>query len=150
MPEASKDHDVLVIGGGNAGISLAARLRRDGLHDVAVTESRPVHRYRPLLNYVGAGEASMSDLERPAANVLPDGCTSVRDEVVAVEAEGRVVVLASGTVTGFVGDGDTDDLVGHELLRKPFTVAALAAAVAGSLSRGASGSHPISGAAAAG
>jgi signal transduction histidine kinase len=53
-------------------------------------------------------------------------------------------------VTGFVGDGDTDDLVGHELLRKPFTVAALAAAVAGSLSRGASGSHPISGAAAAG
>ena len=53
-------------------------------------------------------------------------------------------------VTGFVGDGETDDLVGHELLRKPFTVAALAAAVAGSLSRGASGSRPISGAAAAG
>jgi signal transduction histidine kinase/CheY-like chemotaxis protein len=53
-------------------------------------------------------------------------------------------------VTGFVGDGETDDLVGHELLRKPFTVAALAAAVAGSLSRGASGLRPISGAAAAG
>ena len=53
-------------------------------------------------------------------------------------------------VTGFVGDGDTDEMVGHELLRKPFTVAALAAAVAGSLSRGASGSRPISGAAAAG
>jgi len=53
-------------------------------------------------------------------------------------------------VTGFVGEGETDDLVGHELLRKPFTVAALAAAVAGSLSRGASGSRPISGAAAAG
>ena len=53
-------------------------------------------------------------------------------------------------VTGFVGDGETDDLVGHELLRKPFTVAALAASVAGSLSRGASGSRPISGAAAAG
>ena len=53
-------------------------------------------------------------------------------------------------VTGFVGEGETDNLVGHELLRKPFTVAALAAAVAGSLSRGASGSRPISGAAAAG
>ncbi len=53
-------------------------------------------------------------------------------------------------VTGFVGDGETDDLVGHELLRKPFTVAALASAVAVALSRGASGSRPISGAAAAG
>ncbi len=53
-------------------------------------------------------------------------------------------------VTGFVGDGETDDLVGHELLRKPFTVAALASAVATALSRGSSGSRPISGAAAAG
>ena len=53
-------------------------------------------------------------------------------------------------VTGFVGDGDSDDMVGSELLRKPFTVAALAAAVARALSRNTSGSHPISGAAAAG
>jgi signal transduction histidine kinase/ActR/RegA family two-component response regulator len=53
-------------------------------------------------------------------------------------------------VTGFVGDGENDELVGSELLRKPFTVAALAAAVAQALSRDASGSHPISGAAAAG
>lgn len=53
-------------------------------------------------------------------------------------------------VTGFVGDGETDDLVGHDLLRKPFTVAALASAVAQALSRSSNGSRPISGAAAAG
>ncbi|MDQ3078534.1 MAG: ATP-binding protein [Pseudomonadota bacterium] len=53
-------------------------------------------------------------------------------------------------VTGFVGDGENDELVGSELLRKPFTVAALASAVAQALSPDASGSHPISGAAAAG
>jgi signal transduction histidine kinase/CheY-like chemotaxis protein len=53
-------------------------------------------------------------------------------------------------VTGFVGDGESDDLVGHDLLRKPFTVAALATAVAHALARNSSGSHPISGAAAAG
>ena len=33
-------------------------------------------------------------------------------------------------VTGYVGEGETDDLVGYELLRKPFTVGALASAVA--------------------
>ena len=55
-------------------------------------------------------------------------------------------------VTGYVGDGEGSDLAGYELLRKPFTVNALATAVAASLSRHAraSGSPPISGAAAAG
>ncbi|NUT00575.1 MAG: response regulator [Sphingomonas sp.] len=38
-------------------------------------------------------------------------------------------------VTGYVGEGETGDLVGHELLRKPFTVGALANAVALALSR---------------
>ena len=38
-------------------------------------------------------------------------------------------------VTGYVGEGETDDLVGYELLRKPFTVGALATAVAAALAR---------------
>jgi signal transduction histidine kinase/ActR/RegA family two-component response regulator len=38
-------------------------------------------------------------------------------------------------VTGYVGEGETDDLVGYELLRKPFTVGALASAVAAALAR---------------
>ena len=38
-------------------------------------------------------------------------------------------------VTGYVGEGEGEDLAGHELLRKPFTVNALAAAVATALGR---------------
>ena len=38
-------------------------------------------------------------------------------------------------VTGYVGEGESDDLRGHELLRKPFTVGALAGAVSAALSR---------------
>ena len=38
-------------------------------------------------------------------------------------------------VTGFVGDGESDDLRDHELLRKPFTVGALQDAVAAALTR---------------
>jgi signal transduction histidine kinase/ActR/RegA family two-component response regulator len=41
-------------------------------------------------------------------------------------------------VTGYVGEGESDDLRSHELLRKPFTVGALASAVAAALSRDAS------------
>ena len=38
-------------------------------------------------------------------------------------------------VTGYVGEGESDDLRGYELLRKPFTVGALAGAVSASLAR---------------
>ena len=38
-------------------------------------------------------------------------------------------------VTGYVGEGESDDLRSHELLRKPFTVGALASAVAAALAR---------------
>jgi CheY-like chemotaxis protein len=48
------------------------------------------------------------------------------------ETHGDFAVLF---VTGYVGDGETDHLVGYELLRKPFTVGALANAVSSALSR---------------
>ena len=38
-------------------------------------------------------------------------------------------------VTGYVGEGESENLIGHELLRKPFTVGALASAVATALSQ---------------
>jgi len=38
-------------------------------------------------------------------------------------------------VTGYVGEGESEDLRGHELLRKPFTVGALANAVSAALAR---------------
>jgi signal transduction histidine kinase len=38
-------------------------------------------------------------------------------------------------VTGYVGEGESDDLRDYELLRKPFTVGALAASVAAALAR---------------
>jgi signal transduction histidine kinase/ActR/RegA family two-component response regulator len=41
-------------------------------------------------------------------------------------------------VTGYVGEGESDDLRRNELLRKPFTVGALASAVAAALARTAS------------
>ena len=94
-------HEVLVIGGGNAGISLAARLLRDGVSDVAIVEPEQVHRYRPLLNYVGVGEAPMSSLERPMADVMPDGCTWIRDSVVSVAPEASTVTTREGRTLGW-------------------------------------------------
>lgn len=95
-------HDVVIVGGGNAGISLAAKLRRQGVDDVALVEPRPVHHYRPLLNYVGAGLAPMTALERPTRDLVPDGCTLVDDSVTAVDPThpaGAEVTTTSGSLT---------------------------------------------------
>ena len=92
-----RHHEVLIVGGGNAGISLAARLLRDGASDVAVVAPQPVHRYKPLLNYVGGGQATMADLERPMADVVPDGCEWIRDSVVAVDPAGMTVRTRGGS-----------------------------------------------------
>ena len=53
-------------------------------------------------------------------------------------------------VTGYVGEGEGEDLVGYDLLRKPFTVSTLAASVATALARRPNVSRPTGGAAAAG
>ena len=50
----SHHHRVLVIGGGTAGIPVAARLLRKGHADVAVIEPSSVHYYQPLWTLVGA------------------------------------------------------------------------------------------------
>ena len=94
-------HDVVIVGGGNAGISLAARLRRIGAHDVAVvTPDRP-HRYRPMLNYVAGGQASMDELTRPPASVVPKGVTWLPTSAVRVHPERRELELADGRRVGY-------------------------------------------------
>ncbi|QHT57638.1 FAD-dependent oxidoreductase [Cellulomonas sp. H30R-01] len=89
-------HDVLVIGGGNAGISLAAKLRRDGCRDVAVVEPKDVHEYRPLLSYVAGGMATLDDLRRPQADAMPPGVRWYQDAVTAIDPARSAVRLASG------------------------------------------------------
>ena len=88
--------ETLIIGGGNAGISLAARLLRDGARDVTLVAPQPVHRYKPLLNYVSGGEATMADLERPMADVVPDGCEWIRGSVEAVDPAAMTVRTRGG------------------------------------------------------
>jgi Pyridine nucleotide-disulphide oxidoreductase. len=53
-------HRVVIIGGGTAGITVAAQLARRGIHDVAVIEPSTKHYYQPLWTLVGAASPKRS------------------------------------------------------------------------------------------
>ena len=94
-------HGVLVIGGGNAGLSVAGRLRRYGVDDIAVIEPRARHLYQPLFSHVAGGTARASQASRPQADVMPHGVALIRDRVVSVDPETNSLALESGRRLGY-------------------------------------------------
>jgi len=50
-------HDILIVGGGNAGLSVAARLRHAGHKGIGLIEPSEKHYYQPLWTLVGGGRA---------------------------------------------------------------------------------------------
>lgn len=117
----------MIVGGGNAGISAAARLHRRGIRSVAVIEPERVHTYRPLLSYVGGGQAPLREAERTQRSVTPRGTTWLEDSALAVDAAADTVRCASGRSYRFadliLAPGlvpDTDALAGiHVALDTP-------------------------------
>ncbi len=94
-------HRILIIGGGNAGLSVAARLRNAGQDDIAVVEPNDKHYYQPLWTLVGGGRAEAQESERPQASVMPQGVAWIKDAATATDPDAKTVTLASGVVVGY-------------------------------------------------
>ncbi|GAA3039435.1 NAD(P)/FAD-dependent oxidoreductase [Actinokineospora globicatena] len=88
---------VVIVGGGTAGITVAARLLRAGVRDVTVVDPADTHHYQPLWTLVGGGRAPLRESARPQASVMPKGVTWVRRSAVAVDPDARRVRLDDGT-----------------------------------------------------
>ncbi|WP_405653448.1 FAD-dependent oxidoreductase [Streptomyces sp. NBC_00019] len=89
-------HRVAVIGGGSAGISVTARLRRAGVTDITLIEPSDTHWYQPLWTLVGGGQAPLHTTRRPEGSVIPDGVRWIRRRALAVAPEARTVTLSGG------------------------------------------------------
>ncbi len=87
---------VVVIGGGNAGLSVAGRLRRAGVRDVTVIEPRGTHVFAPLQSHIAGGRARVADAVRPQAKATPRGVRWVQDAATSIDTGRRVVRVAGG------------------------------------------------------
>ncbi len=87
---------VAVIGGGNAGLSVAGRLNRMGIRDVVVIEPRKYHVYKPLLSHVAGGMALPAMAVRNQGDVTPRGVKWIRETVAAIQPGLSTISLASG------------------------------------------------------
>jgi sulfide:quinone oxidoreductase len=99
---APKDHhQIVIVGGGTAGVTVAARLvRKLRAADVAIVEPSEKHYYQPLWTLVGGGEFPKQVTERDEATVIPKGVTWIRDAVVEFLPEKNAVVTrADRTLT---------------------------------------------------
>ena len=76
---AVSKHDVVIVGGGAAGISTAASLlRRRPKLDIAILEPAETHYYQPGWTMVGAGVFDRASTARPMASVMPPGVTWIK------------------------------------------------------------------------
>jgi sulfide:quinone oxidoreductase len=91
---ADATHDIVIIGGGAAGIAVASSLlaRKHDL-DIAVIDPADVHFYQPGWTLVGAGVFDASITARTMASLLPRGVHWIKSAVAAFEPERNAVTL---------------------------------------------------------
>ena len=95
-------HEVVVVGAGAAGISIAASLkkRRPGL-DIAVIDPADIHYYQPGWTMVGGGVFDADDTARTMGSLIPRGVRWIKAAVAAFEPERNAVILDGCRVVGY-------------------------------------------------
>ncbi len=89
--------DIVVIGGGSAGIGLlASLLKRDPHLNITLIEPNDHHSYQPAWTLVGGGAYDVKKTRRPLADVLPNGVTWVQAAVTELLPDEKTLILDSG------------------------------------------------------
>lgn len=91
---ADATHEVVIVGGGAAGIAVAASLlaRSPGL-DIAIVDPADIHYYQPGWTLVGGGVFDAATTARTMASVLPHGVRWIKSAVAAFEPDRDALVL---------------------------------------------------------
>jgi sulfide:quinone oxidoreductase len=93
---------IVIVGGGTAGIDVAARLCRAlGDPDVTIIDPATEHAYQPGWTLVAAGVFPREHFIRSEASLIPAAAKWVQERVGSFEPDANTVVLESGTRIGY-------------------------------------------------
>jgi sulfide:quinone oxidoreductase len=100
-PVMKSHYNILVVGGGTAGITVAAQLRRKlQTYDLAIVEPSQKHYYQPLWTLVGAGVFPKQQSERAESAFIPRGAAWIQESVAEFRpAENAIVTSGGRTIT---------------------------------------------------
>jgi len=96
---SSTRHQVLIVGGGTAGITVAAILKRRAPGtDIAIIEPSHEHYYQPAFTLVGAGVYPLARTRRAEKSLIPVGVRWICDAALTFETEKNTVRIKNGDV----------------------------------------------------
>lgn len=96
------NHQILIVGGGNAGISVASQLlRKNNNLDIAIIEPSDKHYYQPAWTLVGAGVFDIKKTIRNEADVMPKKVKWIKQKVVSFQPEANTIVLDNNEAVGY-------------------------------------------------
>lgn len=101
MP-AHRHHRIVIIGGGTAGITVAARLiRQQPDLDVAVIEPSAYHYYQPMWTLIAGGIFPKERSQRLEASVMPKEATWIQQRVTSIDPDRQTVTTDDDKVIGY-------------------------------------------------
>lgn len=95
-------HQVLVVGGGSAGLAVASMLlNQKHAPEVAIIEPSEKHYYQPIWTLVGAGVFPKEISERNEKDYIPLGATWIKDRVASFDPDNNSVTLEGGDTVSY-------------------------------------------------
>jgi sulfide:quinone oxidoreductase len=92
----------IIVGGGNAGISVAARLLREKSDlNVAIIEPSEKHYYQPAWTLVGGGTFNINKTIRREASVIPHKAKWIKEAVTSFQPEQNSITTNSGNTYSY-------------------------------------------------
>lgn len=93
---------IVIVGGGSAGITVAAQLLKSGKSlDVTIIEPSKKHYYQPLWTLVGGGVFPKEESERNESDYIPNGANWVQDYVESFDPQSNSVKTRKGESIGY-------------------------------------------------
>ncbi|MEZ4961259.1 MAG: FAD/NAD(P)-binding oxidoreductase [Saprospiraceae bacterium] len=90
-------YQILVVGGGNAGLSTASQLLiKDKSLKIGIIEPSDKHYYQPAWTLVGGGTFDINDTVKNEKDFIPKGATWIKDAVATFEPEQNQLTCKSG------------------------------------------------------